>query len=666
MAIADTARLIASLELQDKFSRTAANANRSLGQLEGASGKAARGMGFLGHTISTALGVGLLSAVGTGFRLFTSSISGAIEQEKLLQSATAQTNAVLTSTGGVSGQTADGVRAMAEQFENVSALIDDKVIQAGENMLLTFTNIGPKAFKPATQAILDMNTALGEGPEGLTNTAIRVGKALNDPIRGVTALRRVGVQLTEAQEKQIKTLVKNNDLYGAQQIILKELGREFGGSFAASGKTAAGTMAALHDSVEDLQLSFGHALIPGLVNVAAALSTTFKDPAIVAGVQELGARIAGFLTPENIKGGIGLIREAFTKIVGIAKTVPWGAIGDALRLGGVGAKAILDAFLGMPSWVQTAVITGWGLNKLTGGALSGIVGSLASGLIKGILGINAAVVNINAATVNGGGGVPGAVGKGGGGLLLNAAKWVLGPAAAAAIGFEIGKAIIAPSITQSKGFEQQGFQAVTTSGDPAKLAAGLKAIDDELHTYNPQSLGFLEQVALGASTLPLIGDAVGNALPVLVKQRETLLAQLEVIRDDVDVQKHGQAEIRSENQRRASRDAAAAARTVALQAAVRTGFLQGAGVTRQTGAETRAAVDRLNARQAGIQASIDRGREVTGTGLARLAAKDFSPTVNVRVSTTANISISKIVTATTAFHIATGGMGGLTVGASVL
>ena len=42
----------------------------------------------------------------------------------------------------------------------------------------------------------------------------------------------------------------------------------------------------------------------------------------------------------------------------------------------MGAKAILDAFVGLPPWVQTAVLTSWGLNKLTGGMFTGIVGEL--------------------------------------------------------------------------------------------------------------------------------------------------------------------------------------------------------------------------------------------------------------------------------------------------
>ena len=133
-----------------------------------------------------------------------------------LESVVTATNKVVASTKGIAGQTAQGIREMSEEFENLNATMDDKVIQSGANLLLTFTNIRTKAFEPALEAALNMNQVMGGGPEGLESTIIQVGKALNDPIKGVTALRRVCVQLSQEQEKQIRTLVEQNDLYGAQ------------------------------------------------------------------------------------------------------------------------------------------------------------------------------------------------------------------------------------------------------------------------------------------------------------------------------------------------------------------------------------------------------------------------------------------------------------------
>ena len=123
----------------------------------------------------------------------------------------AQTNAVLKSTGGVAGVTAQQVDELANSLLRKTG-IDDEAIQSAENMLLTFTNVrnvvGDQGniFDQATTAALDMSTAMGTD---LQSAALRVGKALQDPIRGSTALRRVGVLLTKQQEAQIATLVKN-------------------------------------------------------------------------------------------------------------------------------------------------------------------------------------------------------------------------------------------------------------------------------------------------------------------------------------------------------------------------------------------------------------------------------------------------------------------------
>lgn len=99
-------------------------------------------------------------------------------------------------------------------------------------MLLTFTNIGKDVFPNATAMTLDMATAMNGGlapsAEQLSNQAIQLGKALNDPIMGMGALRKVGVAFTEAQKEQITTLQQSGDIMGAQKIILAELATEFG------------------------------------------------------------------------------------------------------------------------------------------------------------------------------------------------------------------------------------------------------------------------------------------------------------------------------------------------------------------------------------------------------------------------------------------------------
>lgn len=440
MAVAETAQLVAELSLRDQLSGRVGNVNRSLNGLDAASRKAGRSIGLLGHTLSTALGVGVERVVEGGIRSLISSIQSGVAGAQELEAQQAQTQAAIKSTGGVAGVTADQVRKLAEQYESLNATIDDKVIQSAENMLLTFTKVDKRAFEPAIKAALDMNTRMGGGEQGLQGTLIQVGKALQDPIRGVTALRRVGVQLSDAQLKQIKQLVAQNKLYDAQKIILRELNTEFGGSFLAQGETDAAKAAKLTDSLDDLKIAMAQGLMPGIRNVRDALTDLFSDPQTVADVKHFGETLAGFLTRENIDRGVQGVKDLF----GFLKTVPWGAIGAGLKISADATQSIVGAFLKLPPQAQTAIVVGFAANKLSGGILTDLAGGLlggaagglgrrifgggrgaagiAAGAAGGLLGQGATPANpLYVAVVNGGipgtdipGGVAGAAGKGGG------------------------------------------------------------------------------------------------------------------------------------------------------------------------------------------------------------------------------------------------------------
>lgn len=167
-------------------------------------------------------------------------------------SAEAQLAAALRSTGGASGLTTEELKAHASALQAVTNFGDETVIQA-QAQLLTFTSIGEKVFPRATEAALDLATRMDGDLKG---AIIQVGKALNDPIQGVSALTRSGVQFTDAQKDQIEQLVKANDLFGAQSIILAELERQFGGS-AEAAREADGGNIALANSFGDLQEEVG-------------------------------------------------------------------------------------------------------------------------------------------------------------------------------------------------------------------------------------------------------------------------------------------------------------------------------------------------------------------------------------------------------------------------
>src|SRR5260221_12782801 len=146
--------------------------------------------------------------------------------------------------------TSDSLNELAASPSETTYFSHDTV-QGGENLLLTFTNIGKSVFPQATRSILDVSQAMGQD---LKSSAIQVGKALGDPLTGMTALQRIGVTFSASEKEQVKTMMAHHDVIGAQKVILKELGTEFGGSAQAAGKTFGGMMKELGNTMEQVTI----------------------------------------------------------------------------------------------------------------------------------------------------------------------------------------------------------------------------------------------------------------------------------------------------------------------------------------------------------------------------------------------------------------------------
>lgn len=218
------------------------------------------------------------------------------------QQVMAQTAAVIESTGGAAGFSADAIHGLAAALQD-STTFSDEQIQSAENLLLTFTNIGHETFPDATQAVLDMSQALGQD---LKTSSIQLGKALNDPIAGLTSLSRVGVKFTQETKDQITTLVEQGKTLEAQKIILAELNNEFGGSAAAAAGTFEGKMAQLSNTFNDFQEVVGGKLVPVLTSMLDRLNTLAEMlPVIVPWIE----RFVG-----AVEEGIPVLNAYFTAI----------------------------------------------------------------------------------------------------------------------------------------------------------------------------------------------------------------------------------------------------------------------------------------------------------------------------------------------------------------
>jgi phage-related minor tail protein len=258
----------------------------SLGKVEPAAAKAKGGTSALSGGLADLAGsfglpLGPAALVTAGIAAAGAAIVTSVNAAREGRAVQAQLAAVLESTGHAAGISQAALNEHAEALQKVTNF-DDEAVGSAQALLLTFTKIGGAVLPEATKTVLDMSVALGQD---LKSSSIQVGKALNDPINGVTALRRVGVSFTEDQQKMIASLVETGDLAGAQALILKELNTEFGGS-AAAAREADGGFIALGNSVANLaeavgsiimNINDGTGAMSGLISVIDAATSSVNE-----------------------------------------------------------------------------------------------------------------------------------------------------------------------------------------------------------------------------------------------------------------------------------------------------------------------------------------------------------------------------------------------------
>lgn len=275
---------------------------------------------------------------------FAMLMSKAIPAAKESREALGQVQAALKSMGPVAGRTAEQLQDAAKGLQKMSTFDDDDILRKVTANMLTFGNIAGEQFDRAQRAVVDLSARMGTDLQG---AALMVGKALNDPAKGLAALRRVGIQFTAQQQEQIKAMTKAGNAAGAQRVMLAELERQFGGSAAAM--RAADPSAALTNSWNDFQETIGEIalkVLPPLTNGLSGLVDKFNE--LSPRTQEIAvgaAAVAAALGPVLMVVG--------PLVTGMGALVPLiGAAGGAGLVGVLGPLAIAAGavYLAFKNW----------------------------------------------------------------------------------------------------------------------------------------------------------------------------------------------------------------------------------------------------------------------------------------------------------------------------
>lgn len=266
-------------------------------------------------------------AVGAGLRYAVTEFE---DSEKALRS----TEAVIKSTGNAAQVSAKQQDELVTSLSRMAG-VDDEVVTGGANMLRTFTSIKGAKFGEALAASLDLAAFKGQD---LASTAETVGKALNDPLKGLTKLTRQGVVFSEQQKQQVRDMVAVGDTAGAQGVILAELEKEYGGQAEAMATSSGRMKVAAGEAAE----SVGAVLAPALevaANAATTAATAFTGLPAPVRTAALSLGALAYLGPK-VKSGLMAAAES--------------AGGLSSAIGGAGGAAALAEVAVLPLGVAVA------------------------------------------------------------------------------------------------------------------------------------------------------------------------------------------------------------------------------------------------------------------------------------------------------------------------
>jgi hypothetical protein len=274
-----------------------------------------------------------------GAALLATRMNKAFEEMSTANARIIQISKQMGQFNGAVGVTTDRIIKLARATA-LKTGVDANQIKSMQAQLLTFSEIAKTAtqvgssFDRATKAALDMQAAnVGGG-----DAAIALGKALQDPIRGITALRRVGVSFTDQERDKITALVESNQMLKAQDAILSAIETQVGGTAEATANASD----RMREGMRIVKEEIGRGLAPafeGLAAIAvkfgawaekngptvAALATAFAGLAVSVAAVKAAMAVATAVSAAYALAQTGLaaanIAVQVSTVVGIASAV---------------------------------------------------------------------------------------------------------------------------------------------------------------------------------------------------------------------------------------------------------------------------------------------------------------------------------------------------------
>ncbi len=242
--------------------------NRNLRSADGLATSLNERLGGLGRSMQRVGAIGSVASLGIA-AAFRNVIGLYDEQAR----AEAKVTEAIRATGGAAGFTAEALFDQASAMQELTRFGDEEILNSVTAQLLTFKEIAGAVFLDAQNAALDLATHL-DGD--LQSSAIMLGKALNDPVEGLTALSRAGVTFSDEQANVIRELARTGEVAQAQRLILDEIASAYGDQAEAARQAGAGIQDAWSNTWGDIGEVVGKTVLEVKESVFPLLNSVAK------------------------------------------------------------------------------------------------------------------------------------------------------------------------------------------------------------------------------------------------------------------------------------------------------------------------------------------------------------------------------------------------------
>ena len=228
-----------------------------------------------GKAMTKALAIAVPAATIASLYALHKVMQKGIELAKEQESVEVRLGAVIKATGNAAGINLEEMKGMAAAMQQVTT-VGDEVIMSGMAILSTFKQVKGEAFERTTMAALDLSEVMGQD---LRTSMVMLGKVMNDPVANMGALSRAGIQFTKDQKEMIKTMWEAGDVMGAQNVLLKEIESQFGGTAKAAANTYGGAVKQAANAMGDLYEEIGFMITKNeaWIQIQKDLKTTIED-----------------------------------------------------------------------------------------------------------------------------------------------------------------------------------------------------------------------------------------------------------------------------------------------------------------------------------------------------------------------------------------------------